>query len=287
MLMKVSARTPLAQAVEAYLSALAEAGKSKYTLRDYRSDLDRLCRQAGAAVRIADLAKLAGRHLQGLRLAERSWNRHLSTLRRFCDYLVELRALRQNPLRDIVGKAVANGAIHPASDKTLATLLARIERVRDRALVALLIGSGVQIGEALTLKVGDVAPDGRFVRVRGAHPRTVKLDASARPVVLQYLHARKARANEPLFVTQSGRVLSYAAAHRVFRGYAAGSGLTLRHLRLNAAANAFRDGASLAQVQHMLGHRHAASTARYQLSADATTKNSRRTAHGQKERYYG
>jgi site-specific recombinase XerD len=286
--MKLNARTPLHQAIDAFLADLELAGKAERTLRDYRSDLDRLCRTGGALVRAGSLATLASQHLRELRLAQRSWNRHLSTLRQFCDYLVELQALPRNPLRGISQVAVDSGAAKPASSQLLAALFERIDRVRDRALIALLVSSGLQIGEALKLKVSDVAPGARFIRVRGSHRRTVELGPAARPVVIQYLQGREGSPNEPLFVGHGSRPLSYSGAHRIFRSYAANSGLTMRHLRMNAATNAFRRGASLVQVQHMLGHVHAASTARYQVSSGTKSKNQRRTAHTtQKESKHG
>jgi site-specific recombinase XerD len=174
----------------------------------------------------------------------------------------------------------------PPSASLLSAVLGRIEKARDRALVALLIGSGLQVGEALTLRLGDVSPGARFVTVRGPHQRTVAVSETARPWVLEYVRSRNSRPSEPLFVTKRGGRLSYAGAHRVFRVYAAGSGLTMRHLRMNAAADAFGRGASLAQVQHMLGHRHAASTARYQVSTEHNITK-RRSAPQSKEKKHG
>jgi site-specific recombinase XerD len=252
-------------AIDAFLADLERRGKSETTLRNYRADLCALLRSAGLSARAHRLATVAQSHLDGLRLADRSRNRHLSTLRRFCEYLVGMHALRVNPLRGSVGVVLTESTQRPIAPGQIDEILGRIERPRDRALVSLLLGSGVRVSEALALRVRDVNLGAATLTVRRGVARRVSLPPSSQRVLAAYLREREARPNEPLFVTRDGKSLSYAAAHRLFRLYAGDTGLTLRRLRSSAAMSAFDDGATLPQVQRMLGHRHAASTARYNI----------------------
>lgn len=252
-------------AIDAYLADLERRGKTETTLRDYRADLTALLRSAGSSAHASRLATLAQRHLKGLRLADRSRNRHLSTLRRFCEYLVGVHALRVNPLRGSVGVVLTKSSQPPITQAQIAEILGRIERPRDRALVSLLLGSGIRVSEALALRVRDVNLISGTLTVRRGMPRRVSLSSSSQRVLTAYLRERQARRNDPLFATRDGKSLSYAAAHRLFRLYAGDTGLTMRRLRSSAAMSAFDDGATLLQVQRMLGHRHPASTARYHV----------------------
>jgi len=265
--MKALSTLRIRDAIDAFLAELERRGKTEATLRNYRADLTALLRSAGLSARASILATVAQSHLDGLHLADRSRNRHLSTLRRFCEYLVSRRALPVNPLRGSAGVIIAASTERPIAAAQIVGILGRISRPRDRALVSLLLGSGLRIGEALALRVRDIDLKSSTLAVRRGMPRRVRLAQSLRRILASYLHERDPHPSEPLFVTRNGKSLSYAGAHRLFRVYAGGTGLTLRRLRSSAAISAFDDGATLPQVQRMLGHRHASSTARYHIES--------------------
>lgn len=272
--------TSVEDATRAFLFEQLRLGKSETTLRDYRADLSALVRSVGRSTATKALATRTSRHLEDLRVADRSWNRHLSTVRRFCEYLVRVGALDRNPLRDATGVCVRARLPSGVAAPALAQLLDRIERPRDRALVMLLVGSGVRIGEALALRVRDVDLKRGVVIVRMGRTRQCALMPLATGCIAAYLRDRNARGDEPLFATSTGQPLSYAAAHRLVRIYAHGSGITMRQLRHSAVATAFNGGASLEEVQHMLGHRHAASTAIYQVAHQNAIQSSKEKHHG-------
>jgi site-specific recombinase XerD len=270
----------IADAVEAFLADLERSGRSASTVRNYRADLSALLRSGKLPAGTAGVARLVERHLKGLRLAGRSWNRHLATLRRFCEYLVREGLLPANPLRGVRQAAVAAPRPEPLGARQLAALMERMPHPRDRALVGLLADTGVRIGEALRLRVQDVDVGAGRVIVRNGVARAVELPARTRRLVAAYLRARRAAADEPLFVAHGKRPLSYAGAHRIFRRYAADLGITMRSLRADAAAKAFRRGESLGQVQRRLGHMHAASTLRYHHDGNNLVNRARAARRG-------
>lgn len=258
----------LAQAVEAFLEAEQRSGKAALTLLNYRADLSSLLRSIADPMAAGLSERGLKRHLARLPVASRSWNRHLTTLRRFCDFMVAQRLLQHNPLRGMERAPVSEARPTPAPAAQINSVIGQADNPRDRALLALLWECGLRIREALTLQVGDVDLRLARIRVHVGMPRSISLTPNASRLLERYICARRSGSSDPLFTSYGTRQLSYAGAHRLFRRYAGTTGLTMRHLRASAAVAAFDRGDSLTQVQAMLGHQHAASTARYQADAD-------------------
>lgn len=259
----------LAHAVEAFLKAEQRSGKAPLTLLNYRADLTSLLRSLGDRAPASLSERAVKRHLDQLPVGSRSWNRHLTTLRRFCGFLVEQRLLPRNPLRGIERAPVSVARSAPAPAAQIDSVICQADNPRDQALLALLWECGLRIREALALQVRDVDLRLARIRVHVGMPRSVTLTPNASRLLQRYIFARRSGSRDPLFTSYGSRQLSYAGAHRLFRRYAGTTGLTMRHLRASAAVAAFDRGDSLTQVQAMLGHQHAASTARYQADADA------------------
>jgi|ERR1700674_162327 len=274
---------PLDDLIDQFLDHERTDGKADTTVRNYRADLFGLMREAGEMISGNAFAGLVRQHLDSLEVAERSWNRHLSTLRRFCDFLVEQGELAVNPLASRSGVKVEASVPKAVDEKDVRKLFQRIDRSRDRALITLLWQNGLRVGEALNLKVEDVDLRAGTLRISDeSDSRMVRLTAAACDCLRDYLATRHSDETDCLFVANGGRALSYAGAHRLFRQYAGDSDLTMQQLRAGAAAAAFFAGATLWQVQDMLGHAHAASTARYHLKL--TKKENKPTASKKKEK---
>ncbi len=267
---------PLDDLIDQFLDHERSDGKADTTLRNYRADLFGLLREAGEMISGNAFGGMVRRHLDSLEIAERSWNRHLSTLKRFCDYLVEQGELVANPLASQSGVKVEAQTPKMVDEKDVRKLFERIDRPRDRALITLLWQNGLRVGEALNLKVDDVDLRAGTLRITDdAGNRTVRLTAEARDSLREHLVTRHSDETDCVFVANGGRALSYAGAHRLFRHYAGDLDLTMQQLRAGAAAAAFYAGATLLQVQDMLGHAHPASTARYHIKITKTPSKSK------------
>ncbi len=262
---KPGAPIVLVKRIEAFLAHERRDGKAEVTLRNYRTDLTGLQRVVGDVVSSLHLKRAIPRHLDQLQVAQHSWNRHLSTLRRFCDYLVADGVLCENPLASRCQMRVEWTAPKHIHADQARDLMRRIERPRDRALVAILWQCGLRIGEALDLRASNVDLRYGVLRV-GVSKREVRLSPRAKLALMEHLRISNVPADDFLFLANGGRRLSYAGAHRLFRRYAGQSGLTMRQLRAAAAASALDAGVRLKRVQNMLGHLHSASTVRYHHS---------------------
>ncbi|WP_082007395.1 tyrosine-type recombinase/integrase [Tepidimonas taiwanensis] len=157
---------------------------------------------------------------------------------------------------------------------------ARAEYVRDRAMVELLYGSGLRLGELLGL---DVAPGPQargwvdadageaHVTGKGGQRRTVPVTPAALAALAEWCRARAllARpAGEPaLFVGARGERLSPQVARRRLAAWAARAGLDVHvhphMLRHSFASHVLQSSGDLRGVQELLGHASIASTQVY------------------------
>ncbi|OQA16397.1 MAG: Tyrosine recombinase XerC [Chloroflexi bacterium ADurb.Bin360] len=132
---------------------------------------------------------------------------------------------------------------------------------RDRAIVRLLLNSGLRLSEATALRIDDVTirPRSGEVRVRrgkGSKARTVELNADARVALASWLKVRP-DGGEALFVSQKGHALSARALSEVVRVMGNAAGITHLHphlLRHSFAKNLVDQGVGLEVVADLLGH---------------------------------
>lgn len=125
---------------------------------------------------------------------------------------------------------------------------------RDRALVALLYGAGLRIGEAIALDVSHVEP-AHIVVGR----RRVPLLPVVRAALDAWLAVRPADA-APLFTGSHGQRLDQRVASRIIRR---ASDTTARALRHSFASHMLAGGADLRTLQELLGHNSLVTTDRY------------------------
>ncbi len=267
----------------------AERRVSAHTLRAYWGDLTAflafLTGHFGRPPSLNDLGGLpladlrafqAGRAAEGAGAATRA--RGLSGLRNFFGHLDRagvvhcpaLAALRHPKLPHHLPRPLAVGqalevveSAPEASDQPWIGL-------RDRALLALLYGSGLRLGEALRLTRAELPRDGRLrVTGKGNKQRQVPV----LPVVVQALEAYVAAcpyalaADEPLFVGARGGPLNPAVAERQMRTLRAllglGDSATPHALRHSFATHLLAGGGDLRAIQELLGHASLSTTQRY------------------------
>ncbi|HEU4533181.1 MAG TPA: tyrosine recombinase XerC [Polyangiaceae bacterium] len=152
---------------------------------------------------------------------------------------------------------------------------------RDRALLELLYGSGLRVGELAGLDLGDVDAAGGLARVRGkgGKERLVPVGPPALAAVAAWLGRRGelARPGEPtpaLFLGPRGRRLGVRRVQELVQRYgalgAARPDLHPHALRHTCATHLLEGGADLRAIQEILGHASLSTTQRYtHVSVDA------------------
>ncbi len=156
--------------------------------------------------------------------------------------------------------------------------MAERARARDRAIVVLLLYTGLRLAELVALDVDDVKMSARkgVVIVRsgkGDAYREVPLNALVRQVLDEWLAERRARAGEgerAVFVGRSGQRLSKRSVDDVVRGLGkdAGVSLSAHILRHTFLTRLVRQGSDLVLVAELAGHRRLETTRRYSLPSD-------------------
>ena len=151
------------------------------------------------------------------------------------------------------------------------------KELRDRALVELLYGAGLRVGELVALDVRDVDLHRGDVRVlgKGGKERVVPLPAAAREALAAWLEARRGPGllAEPLFTSlrprprAAPRRLGARDVRRILDGRARGAGVAdhvhPHRLRHSYATHLLDMGADLREIQELLGHASLSTTQKY------------------------
>ncbi len=284
-------------AIDAFARHLrAERGLSVHTVKAYVADVEGLAdfvgrEQSPESVTVDDLRRwLATLHrarsaaTQGRRLAGvRAFYRHLQREGQVSlDPSAGLSAPKRperapRPLSVDDCFALADAPRIPASSGAPAGRQRRMA-LRDAALVELLYGTGMRVGELVALDVRDVDLHAGDVRVRGKgdKERVIPLPAAAREALRDWVDERRAPGllAEPLFIAlrprkgESGpRRLAARDVRRVLRqrGLAGGvyDHVHPHRLRHSYATHLLDMGADLREIQELLGHASLSTTQKY------------------------
>ncbi len=165
----------------------------------------------------------------------------------------------------------------------LSRLLSVIDNIRDRALILLLLRTGMRIGELLNAKVDDVDLRQKKILIylsdKTSEGRVVYYSEDAQQALLAWLKIHDS-CKQRLFYGQGKKrqSLCYGAARMMFSKYLhkAGlqySGYTLHCLRHTYATDLLNAGMRLECLQVLLGHTNLEVTRRYARLSDKTREN--------------
>jgi Site-specific recombinase XerD len=160
----------------------------------------------------------------------------------------------------------------------LRKLLSAIDDTRDRAMILMLLRTGMRIGEVLTTKVVDVHLKEHRIEIYEAEKnrlgRVVYISDDAMSVLKSWLKMRDLH-KEFLFYARGKKAMSYSTARQVFANYLRRAGLdqkgyTVHTLRHTFATELLNAGMRLECLQALLGHRCIEETRRYARLTDKT-----------------
>jgi len=209
-------------------------------------------------------------------LAPRTVRNVYDVLNRVLAAAVDDRVIAHSPCKRIALPTLDDDEVVPPTPEQIVALVDSVDG-RYRSLVVLLAGSGLRIGEALGLNVSDVDFLRRTVRVERQRLQDnsvgpVKTTKSNRTVPLGRIvvdelaaHLAEYPSDGPLFATETGQPLTYRQWKYVWADAKAAAGVgtmdthALRHFTASALISG---GASVKQVQTVLGHSSAAITLR-------------------------
>ncbi len=265
----------------------AERGLSEHTHRAYLSDVRQFAAWLGeeaepAAVRPDSIfGFMAERHGK---LAPATLGRKLASLRAFFRHLVREGVCAADPTAGIPSPRAPKRLPKPLAVDDCEVLAEAPPRgrdaeadLRDRALVEVLYGTGLRIGELSSLDVRDVELRRGELRVwgKGGKERVVPIPGEAREALAAYLRVRERPGilSEPLFTSLrrgrkgAPRRLGPRDVRRLLERRARDAGLAEpvhpHRLRHSYATHLLDMGADLREIQELLGHASLSTTQKY------------------------
>ena len=285
---------------ERYLRS--ERNLSPNTLRAYLADVRQLeahCAGEGEDAQAPAPGELEAREVRAwlaemhrLRSAA-TLGRKLASVRAFYRFLLREQRVQRDPTLGLPAPktpkrlprpltvddcdTMMRGAARPEKPADQGDALGALRALRDHALVELLYGAGLRIGELVGLDVRDVDLRASEVRVmgKGRKERVVPLPSLAREALGRWLDARRRPGllAEPLFVGlrprrgAAPRRLDARDARRVVARIAREAGLIDRvhphRLRHSYATHLLDMGAGMREIQELLGHASLSTTQKY------------------------
>ena len=194
----------------------------------------------------------------GTTLAPISVAGYVRTLRVLGNWLAAEGLAAAAALRGLRRPRVPHKLIEPVADDVLRRLLA-ISSVRDRAILLLMLDTGLRLSEVAGIWLGDLRPDGTLkVRGKGSKERIVPVGSTARTAIVRYLGQRgPGRPDDALFLGRCG-ALGVRGVAQVFRRLKARLGVTGRlsphSLRHTFARSYLVNGGDVFSLQRILGH---------------------------------
>ncbi|MDH7576774.1 MAG: tyrosine recombinase XerC [Bacillota bacterium] len=263
-------------------------GLSKKTILNYLSDLEHFFNFL-KSIKIAAPAQVDTKNIREYLsalyeagYARSTVARRLACLRTFFKYLSEQKIIEANPLNLIRTPKRTKRLPHFLYPQEINNLFSSLEQksvldLRDRALLELLYSSGLRVGEAVQINLGDIDFSLRclLLKGKGKRERIVPFGSfaaealetyvtRARPLITKKLQTVT---SEPLFVNWRGKRLSTRGAYGIISKYlrqiSPNRNLTPHALRHTFATHLLEGGADLRSVQELLGHQRISSTQIY------------------------
>lgn len=275
----------LRPSVSAYLAELTRRGAAAHTVKSYGSDLEQFTSYFAAASEISaeqiDLALLREwlGSLYDAAPTGTTVRRKVAAVRSFFNFLVSEGTLASNPaarlrtpklrqtIPEVMSAEKTNRLIDGAAE---VNGVLEAQRERDLAMLELLYGCGIRVGELVGANLSDLdAPTGWLrVRGKGNKERQVPVGQRALEAVARYLKVRNPAADESsLFLNTRGHRLNDRQVRRIVKAYAllaTGDASVHPHSFRHAyATHLLNEGADLRAIQELLGHARLSTTQKY------------------------
>ncbi|MGC8942124.1 MAG: tyrosine-type recombinase/integrase, partial [Sulfurihydrogenibium sp.] len=274
----------LSECVELFLSYISD--KSPNTVRNYRVDLNQFIKIVGDKevdkVTKSDVAKFR-MVLQFQKRKSSTLARKLATLNSLYQYLIDLELVTVSPITKSHRPKVSQRIPSSLSNEEVKMILKHIDNLQDKAIVVLLLTTGLRSSELLSIKKQNILieRDGQtfsidkiledslkendiaYIRVvgKGDKERVVPITGKPLSILVEYLKEVNPYIDNqtPIFP------ISYHTLWRKIKTIGKRLAITVHphKLRHTAATMALASGAELRVIQELLGHASPTTTARY------------------------
>ena len=274
----------LSECCELFLSYIAD--KSPNTIKNYSVDLKQFIKIVGdkevELVSKSDVAKFR-MVLQAQKKKSSTIARKLATLNSLYQYLIDLELVKVSPITKSHRPKISQRIPSSLSNEEIKTLLKNIDNLQDKAIVVLLLTTGLRSSELLNIKKSNILierqgqtfsvdkaleeglkeDDIAYIRVVGKGDKEREVPITGRPlqILIEYLKEVNPYIDSktPIFP------ISYHTLWRKIKDIGKKIAISLHphKLRHTAATVALASGAELRVIQELLGHASPITTARY------------------------
>jgi len=260
---------------------------SPLTVRAYATDL-RMFREflESRLGRVPSPAEITREHILqfGLSLKEAApltLRRKYACLASLFAFLQDMGYAQANPAHRLPLPKVAQPVPIFLSQEMAQRLVAAADKPWSRAMVILLLSTGIRRSEAVAITLDDLDLEKRqlLIRGKGDKERVVPLTEQAVEAIQAYLPHRTQTQSRHLFVSAygghplHGRCINRVLGIVIRKAGLEGQGITPHKLRHTFATHLIRNGVDIRTVQELMGHSELETTAKY-LHSDTKTKQS-------------
>lgn len=277
-----------------------EKRSSKNTVESYMRDIKQYissCDKRFEDVNKTDIISYI-MEIEGEGKSKSTVSRKIASIRCFYQFLINTGRVQKDPTLSIKSPKQERKMPETLSQEEVKRLLSSpdtntVKGLRDKAILELMYGSGLKVGEVVELKLEDVNLNMEYIRcgdeLHGA--RYIPLGKMSKMDTEEYLkygrHVLEKWDRETLFLNLRGEKLTRQGLWKLIKQYAAIAKiekninpLTLRH---SFAVHMMENGADIKSVQELLGHMDLSTTQIYQSKTDEKLKDVYRKTHPRAE----
>lgn len=267
--------TTLESALDSFVTALGQKGKSSNTIVAYKGDINQLVNFLRTQ-NITSIGAVQSSHIENFKkdllknsYTAKSISRKLNSIKNFFSYLLAENISTVDPSTEVK---------HPKYENDLPKILKPIEYrslrdacrndVRATAIVELMLQAGLRIKEIENLKTDNVSENDIFIESYESHPqRNVPLNNSAKSALKRYLdEGRYQSKSKNVFVTKTGRRLLARNIRSLLNRYFLRSdikGVKVNDLRNTFIVYQLKSGVPIDVVSQVVGHKRISTTEKY------------------------
>ncbi len=218
-------------------------------------------------------------HLRNLNKSATTISRSLASIRCFYKFLIFTGNADSNPAKGIKVEKSEKKLPQVLSGEEINVLLSQprvtdAKGCRDKAMLELLYATGIRVSELISLNVGDINLQTGTLSCRGQKgTRIIPVYPAAIVAVSDYIYRMRGlltdqnSGDSALFVNLNGSRLTRQGFWKIVKSYAVEAGITKEitphTLRHSFAMHLLQNGASVKDIQAMMGHADISSTQVY------------------------
>lgn len=263
-----------------FLATKRIEGKAESTVEYYRQQLTMFLNNIGKLlpeISTFDLRFYLSAYKEKRKVSNRTLDNIRKCLSTFFSWLSDEEFIRRNPCRGLKNIKYRKITRKSFSAEEMEKLKSACENYRDLALVGFLYATGCRVSEVVSVNIEDINFDRKELTVvgKGDKERIVYITDVSAMYLRLYLTGREDK-NQALFIGKGGKRLTKNGIETALKRIGARAGVENVHphrFRRTLATNLIDHGATLQDVQTILGHEDIRTTQVYVCTNQRNVKN--------------